>query len=315
MILEPEEAEIINMVAEVTIATMIEFIEALTDTSSDEYRVAADNIKAIFQEEFENVARLHGLTLDSLWVVFSEGSGGQRKRRSTTGTADAAITVVFDAPVLQSTDRTELGNEITSSVQTAANAAISNSDGTFISPDAVALCHDLTDATYFNDQDDKSINTYERFHHSLANGYMVELTGWTHIRTEYAKGYIRTTMGTGYATISGLKENTDYTIDVYNYASEIPGTNRLDIGNDIDSVQSFDTEQGLSEDPSVSGIIVKSAPDGRIFLRFRRTEESEQIHFSGLSVSRTQAFSCDEPAEPGKCNSIVFVIICLQDFA
>ena len=141
MILEPEEAEIINMVAEVTIATMIEFIEALTDTSSDEYKVAADNIKAIFQEEFENVARLHGLTLDSLWVVFSEGSGGQRKRRSTTGTADAAITVVFDAPVLQSTDRTELGNEITSSVQTAANAAISNSDGTFISPDAVAaLC-------------------------------------------------------------------------------------------------------------------------------------------------------------------------------
>ena len=144
-------------------------------------------------------------------------------------------------------------------------------------------CDDLTDATYFNDQDDKTVNTNDKFYHSLANGYMVELTGWTHIRTGYAKGYVRNVAGVGSATITGLKANTEYTIDVYNYASENPGTNSLSIGNNIDSWQTFDTEQGLSEDPSVSGIIVKSDPDGNIFLNF--TKVSKHIQFSGLSVS------------------------------
>ena len=82
-----------------------------------------------------------------------------------------------------------------------------------------------------------------------------------------------------------------YIIDVYNYASENPGTNSLSIGNNIDSWQTFDTVQGLSEDPSVSGISVESDPAGKIFLNF--TKVSKHIQFSGLSVSRTGDYSCD----------------------
>ena len=129
------------MTAEFMIATMIEFTEALTDTYSDEYRVASVNIKAIFQEEIRNIAGLYDGYLSALWVEFQRGSGSQRKRRSTTVTAVAAIKGVFTLPVLKSTDLTELKNELSSSVQTAANAAISNSDGTSISTDAeVAVC-------------------------------------------------------------------------------------------------------------------------------------------------------------------------------
>ena len=119
---------------------------------------------------------------------------------------------------------------------------------------------------------------------------MVEVTGWTNIR-EYAKGYLRNIDGVGSATITGLKENTEYTIDVYNYASTFAGTNSLSIGNNIDSWQNNDVEQSSSEDPSVSGIIVNSDPDGKIFLKF--TKVSTHIHFSGLSVSRTKEYSCD----------------------
>ena len=138
IISEPED---ITMTAEFKIATMIEFIEALTDTSSDEYRVAADNIRAIFQEEIENVAGLYDGTLSALLVEFQRGSGGQRKRRSTGATAVAAIKAVFSVAVLKSTDLTELQNDLSSSVQTGADAAISNSDGTSISTDAVvAVC-------------------------------------------------------------------------------------------------------------------------------------------------------------------------------
>ena len=150
-------------------------------------------------------------------------------------------------------------------------------------------CHDLTDATYFDDQKDATINENDKFSHPLANGYMVEVTGWTHIRTAYAKGYVRNAVGFGHATVTGLKENTDYTIDVYEYASVYPGANSVAVGS-----QNFETVSSASEDPTVS-TIVTSDSDGKIFLKFtkRSTDEAKQIHFSGLSVSRTEDFSCD----------------------
>ena len=118
---------------------------------------------------------------------------------------------------------------------------------------------------------------------------MVELTGWTHIRTAYAKGYVRNAVGVGHATITGLKANTEFTVDVYEYASMYPGANSVTVGS-----QNFDTVSSASEDPTVS-TVVTSDSDGKISLKFTKksTDWAKHIHFSGLSVSRTEEYSCD----------------------
>ena len=62
-----------------------------------------------------------------------------------------------------------------------------------------------------------NVQTSDTFTHDLANGYTMELTGWTHTR-DYAKGYLRNKAGNGLATVSGLQPNRVYHYDVYQYA-------------------------------------------------------------------------------------------------
>ena len=116
---------------------MLDFSAALTDPSSEEYQIAAENIKALFGGEMENMADIMGAILEKLEVLFEEGSDNSssgRKRRATS--TEAVITSVFSVPISESTDLSKLENDVMSSTATAGNAAIANSDGTFISPDA-----------------------------------------------------------------------------------------------------------------------------------------------------------------------------------
>ena len=137
-----EETAIEQIVAtlssEMKMTTMIEFSEALTDPSSDEYRLAAENIRGVFGTEMENMAEIMGASLERMEVIFEEGtdnsSNGRRRRGTST---EAVITSVFSVTITESTDLTQLENDVISSTTTAANNAIANSGGAFISPDAV----------------------------------------------------------------------------------------------------------------------------------------------------------------------------------
>ena len=113
---------------------------------------------------------------------------------------------------------------------------------------------------------------------------MVEVTGWTHIRTGYAKGYVRNAVGVGQATVTGLRANTEYKVDVYEYASQYSGANTVSVGS-----QKFDTVSSASEDPTVRTVAISDS-DGKILLKFTKqsTDHAKHIHFSGLSV-----YTCD----------------------
>ena len=128
-----------TVTAEIKMATMIEFSEILLDTSSEEYRTASQNIKDVFQTDLDDMAGTIGLTLESLSVLFQKSVGGNDKHRQrrSTGT-DAIITAVYTVPESKSTNLAKFEDEILSATTTAANTAILNSAGTFISTDAVA---------------------------------------------------------------------------------------------------------------------------------------------------------------------------------
>ena len=118
---------------------------------------------------------------------------------------------------------------------------------------------------------------------------MVELLGWSHTR-DWAKGYVRNVKGIGQATVTGLNENTEYTISVYQLSNpKSYGTNSLDIGNG-NGWQHFETKQSASQDPTVNAI-ARSDSNGMIILRFTQ-KGPKNVHFSGLSVSRTHKISC-----------------------
>ena len=119
--------------------TNIEYDDALLDPTSQEYQVAAANIKNIFQTTLQLMASALDISFEEMTVKFMEllGSGRKRRKRRSTGTA-AIITAVFNVPVSELTDLTELKDNIVSSTTSAANEAIANSDGSFINTDAVA---------------------------------------------------------------------------------------------------------------------------------------------------------------------------------
>ena len=124
-----------TLTSDMKMATMIEFSEALTDPSSEEYKLAAENIRGVFGAEMENMAEVMGAILERMEVLFEEGSSFRRRRRGSS--TEAVITSVFSVTISESTDLTQLENDVISSSTSAANAAIASSGGAFISADAV----------------------------------------------------------------------------------------------------------------------------------------------------------------------------------
>ena len=127
-----------TLTSEMKMTTMIEFSDALTDPSSEEYQLAAENIRGVFGAEMQNMAEIMGAILERMEVLFEEGSDNSSHSRRRRGTStDAVVTSVFSLPISESTDLTQLEKDVMSSTTTAANAAIANSGGAFISADAV----------------------------------------------------------------------------------------------------------------------------------------------------------------------------------
>ena len=110
---------------------------------------------------------------------------------------------------------------------------------------------------------------------------VVTFEGWTR---SSPKGIKKKTDGVGYAYISDLEKNTEYTISVYQYISK-RASHKLRIGNE-NSMQNFHKKKSFYYEATVENEIFKSDGDGKIVLEFYKTN-STPIFFSGLSISRT----------------------------
>jgi hypothetical protein len=67
----------------------------------------------------------------------------------------------------------------------------------------------------FNDRGDSSLSWTSTYTYSLANGYSVDLIGWTHTRN-YAYGFLTNTANTNpRAIVSGLQPGGSYKFKVY----------------------------------------------------------------------------------------------------
>ena len=119
----------------ISVATTIEYSAALNDTASPEYATHSQIIRNIFQSDLEAVAKTTGMMLESITIAFSQ-STSQRNRRSIS--TDVTITAVYAITVSQSTDVYSFEDSVLSSTTSAASNAILNSDGLYMSTNAVA---------------------------------------------------------------------------------------------------------------------------------------------------------------------------------
>merc|ERR1712226_864503 len=93
------------------------------------------------------------MTLSSITVSFTDGSARRRRR---DGMATADIEAVFEGSVSGDTDATDLGDTINDSVESAAVSAIANSDGDFISTDAVPSVSTVAEIEDVTEDDEMS---------------------------------------------------------------------------------------------------------------------------------------------------------------
>ena len=128
--------------AQIKLDTTLQYQETYTLPESDEYKLHSRNLLTVFEGELGDVAVNSGFPMRETTVEFYQngihGSAFKRRRDVTEYGTAAVITVVYDVPISESSDLTELENEILSATTTAVNTAIANSDGTYVSPDAVA---------------------------------------------------------------------------------------------------------------------------------------------------------------------------------
>ena len=137
--------EVKTVTFELNLATDIEFSEALTDTSSEAYQLAAQGVKDVFITEMEMMAMNTGMELVGMEVAFASDVGDRRKRRAIS--TSATITVYFTVDVAGFGAAFDFGaflSELTSVIQEVAAKAIAASPGTHININAVVTVIDTT---------------------------------------------------------------------------------------------------------------------------------------------------------------------------
>mmetsp|Transcript_6635 Transcript_6635/g.7093 ORF Transcript_6635/g.7093 Transcript_6635/m.7093 type:complete len:1060 (-) Transcript_6635:521-3700(-) len=136
----------------------------------------------------------------------------------------------------------------------------------------------------FNDKGDTSLRRNNFYSYALANGYPVQLTGWSQTRN-YAYGYLRTIGNTWpnlpMAVVSGLVPGGIYAFKVYQYASLHAGTNLLS----VNGISLGSTTSSKSMEATAEG---EATADGQGRITFTFTAQSDHVQLSGLAIGRCQ---------------------------
>merc|ERR1712232_943514 len=122
----------------------------------------------------------------------------------------------------------------------------------------------------FNDRGSSDLSSSTTYSYTLANGYPCALTDWTHTR-DYAKGFLRNAEGTAQAVVHGLQPGQTYAYKVYQYASDLAGTNGLS----VNGVAKPDTTSSASDEPTAEGTV---EADSQCSITFLFTRKSHQVH-------------------------------------
>ena len=96
----------------------------------------------------------------------------------------------------------------------------------------------------------------------------VTLQGWTHVRT-FTKGFIKTTAGAGFATVSKLKPGQEYSYGIYQYDSTSVTSKSVQSTVRVNNGPAVVTEPNSSDKPTASGK-AKADAHGSITFKFER---------------------------------------------
>ena len=130
----------------------------------------------------------------------------------------------------------------------------------------------------------------QEFDFSSNHGIQMKLTGWSHTR-EYAKGFVRGSSGSAYATVTNLTPGLSYGYKVYNYNNQHFAAGSNDIF--INGVGSGRVEQSDTTFSSKTGFAVANK-EGKIEFKF--TRRAHQIHLSKIIIEDF-TYACEFDSE------------------
>ena len=94
------------------------------------------------------------------------------------------------------------------------------------------------------------------------------LQGWTHVR-KFSKGFIKTTSGAAFATVSKLKPGQEYSYGIYQYDSTSPPSTSMQATVSVNNGPPVVTEPNTDDKPTASGK-AKADAKGSISFKFDR---------------------------------------------
>ena len=150
------------LISEINVATMIVYSDALDDTSSDEYRIASEDVMILFQRAFKDIAGSANITFESQSISFVKsdvvqlGKPGQLAYSRT----DTIIIAVYSKNG-SSTDLDELADTVWILTSSYFTNAMSNSAGTVISTSAVPFVSISVEDSFTPDDTEYESTEYE----------------------------------------------------------------------------------------------------------------------------------------------------------
>ena len=150
------------LISEINLATMIVYSDALDDTSSDEYRIASEDVMILFQRAFKDIAGSANITFESQSISFVKsdvvqlGKPGQLAYSRT----DTIIIAVYSKNG-SSTDLDELADTVWILTSSYFTNAMSNSAGTVISTSAVPSVSISVEDSFTPDDTEYESTEYE----------------------------------------------------------------------------------------------------------------------------------------------------------